>query len=1577
MSYNKGAVPPTVTPSLSIPVKETLLYVTDSANEYIRRIPLWKIPKNTVVESIKTRNPPNMLERWMNSPPLKQHKIDTSPLVVGRKRKQLSVESWLKGNNSPKRRKLSPTLPTHNYSILGGNKVAMVQVVHKAESKPQDINKPHHLVVDLEVTIHVAIQSSISKSEVGANCYECKNNRACDSDMSHIYPQELSLDPGFEEDFPSAGEIEEILQRGVRFPRMKGGKNRGLDTFVSTTANGRRVEVVQKVSPIVILSVNPNGIRTVPFGQNVEREAKFLKKDKGMLLSSICKDTKADILAWQEGHGYNLMSHRLWFKHKTFLCKLGQVGLVILNPNIVVVRSYSEENIVGVTFTLEGQTKNIISVYVPPHKADRRALATIKNLYTTLCNKEDCIVAGDFNCTLSDLPQDVTGRARKDLIRGLMAEVVTNYNLADADLVFPQIKPKMTHWNQELSNGSRIDRFYCSNALVPLIRKTGYINFSFGDHVMRSITIGPPCLPTPYRVKQTPALSDKALENGEVQGAIQKQWEKLDRILERIGKKGPIPTRKLYDLYEFHKAKALQEGMSAWNRIKFRKLKSKGLICKKIASLEKRQCIKGELSIKDRVILKDLKLALCIIEAKECRDKNIGSKIIAIQTEGKSNSTFFHAPSTKHRKIESISSTDDVDDKSERTNSNEEICALFEKKYTETYAKKVIDNNLLTGIIENLKFSLSKEQIESLSLEVTVEEVMAVMKECVPGVSPGKDHLKYGVFKYCPGVSAKFLATIANRLAKEGEAPPSFLTNEVVLLHKEEKVWHTGQFRPITLTNSDYKIIMNVWAKRLGPILNEIVGEHQKGFIPGRDGRENVIVVQACLDKLSKKLKGGVIFLDLEKAFDRVSHEALASLLSILRFPPQFTNTVKGIYSNSKVVIKVNDSRTKEIIVNSGTKQGCPISPLLFTIVAEVLTQQIVNDPEFKGVKISAMRKKVAAYADDTAIVCKDIKDLHIALKHLKAYETATGMKANKKKTEIVSNDFEILKEARALGFATPKETKYLGCPVGIAPNYDALWKKTIGKIQNAANFWKCRTAAIKDRVLLAKTMLLSKVWYFASILPVPPQIVDKIDKIIMDFVWNSSPHKVGRKQMRREKNQNGLDLWDLDAKIRALQAGWILKFVNNKITGSLFELIKEKCQEWGKESSLRHLLNDPDDNREFIGSAPLAEIIYSWSKIVKPEPKLTAGSWITEIVRTSNKRLVEEVPRGLFLVKRINQEDSTVVAITHSWSRGILTPGEAVSIRFESCCKITPPLKEGIPSPLMQAFVDPEEVQAIWHRGYNELGVGVEAALKNSITLTIREFGARFKRVEHNKTLYQAMKFANSTDGKFKKESKVKTNRFVEAGLVTDICKSGKHCWKSFAPSRDKSTLWLLINHALPVESRIRRDSITLCRRCEEGPEDLPHVFAHCPRAKEIYAETNTLLVDNLGIKKGISFIEAMNPGRQGTELSHKLMDTVNAIAVHNLWKDYCAFSHNNDSKDLPAKVISLEIVKDFALAVKAEIGLLRKDYKGWLLREKYTPGLLETPEVESIVEGLMIRTDILKSLLKGKLPPELRDLG
>ena len=131
----------------------------------------------------------------------------------------------------------------------------------------------------------------------------------------------------------------------------------------------------------------------------------------------------------------------------------------------------------------------------------------------------------------------------------------------------------------------------------------------------------------------------------------------------------------------------------------------------------------------------------------------------------------------------------------------------------------------------------------------------------------------------------------------------------VSVIPKEKDSYSTYKFRPISLLNCDYKIVMRVWANRLGPILAALIGEHQRGFIPGRDDRENIITAQLVIDLVNaRNEEGAVVFLDQEKAFDMVSFDTINGIFQQLKWPERFCNLLATVYmvDNIKAKIKVN-----------------------------------------------------------------------------------------------------------------------------------------------------------------------------------------------------------------------------------------------------------------------------------------------------------------------------------------------------------------------------------------------------------------------------------------------------------------------------------------------------------------------------------------------------------------------------------------------------------------------------------------------------------------------------------------------
>jgi hypothetical protein len=135
-------------------------------------------------------------------------------------------------------------------------------------------------------------------------------------------------------------------------------------------------------------------------------------------------------------------------------------------------------------------------------------------------------------------------------------------------------------------------------------------------------------------------------------------------------------------------------------------------------------------------------------------------------------------------------------------------------------------------------------------------------------------------------------------------------------------------------------MVMKVWANRLGPILANKIGHHQRGFILGRDGRENIINIQMIIDLLNaKNEEGAVAFLDQEKAFDMVSFTTINTIFTKLNWLERFESLLATVYRENHIRAKVRANGATSIDdfpVNSSTRQGCPLSLLIYVLVADL-----------------------------------------------------------------------------------------------------------------------------------------------------------------------------------------------------------------------------------------------------------------------------------------------------------------------------------------------------------------------------------------------------------------------------------------------------------------------------------------------------------------------------------------------------------------------------------------------------------------------------------------------------------------
>ena len=185
-----------------------------------------------------------------------------------------------------------------------------------------------------------------------------------------------------------------------------------------------------------------------------------------------------------------------------------------------------------------------------------------------------------------------------------------------------------------------------------------------------------------------------------------------------------------------------------------------------------------------------------------------------------------------------------------------------------------------------------------------------------------------------------------------------------------------------------------------------------------------------------------IISIDTEKAFDKIQHPFMIKILQKAGIEGTYLNIIKAIYDIPTANIILNGEKLKAFPLKSGKRQGCPLSPLLFNIVLEVLVIEIREEKEIKGIQTGKEELKLSLFADDMILYIENPKDFtKRLLEETNEYSKVAGYKINTQKSlaflytknEKIERDIKekipftiAMKRIKYLGIYLPKETKDL-----------------------------------------------------------------------------------------------------------------------------------------------------------------------------------------------------------------------------------------------------------------------------------------------------------------------------------------------------------------------------------------------------------------------------------------------------------------------------------------------------------------------------------------------------------------------
>ena len=392
-------------------------------------------------------------------------------------------------------------------------------------------------------------------------------------------------------------------------------------------------------------------------------------------------------------------------------------------------------------------------------------------------------------------------------------------------------------------------------------------------------------------------------------------------------------------------------------------------------------------------------------------------------------------------------------------------------------------------------------------------------------------------------------------------------------------------WRPITLLNCDYKIATKSIASRIRKVLPKIINNDQTGFLKGRFIGENIRLIDSIINYTNtEKIPGLLLFVDFEKAFDSIEWSFIEKTLKYYNFGTSLVTSVKVFYTDISSCVMNNGWSSDFFNLGRGVREGCPLSPYLLILCAEILSNTVRKHNEVRGIKIFHTECKLSQYADDTTMILDGSKSSFLrSLYLLDAFASTSGLKVNYEKTEAL---WIGASKSSNLTFPSSKPITWANEKVfALGVWFSTLEDRSLNsnfiekieKIRGILDNWSARRLTLLGKITIIKTLAVSQIVYILSSLPTPPDILKTINSILYDFLWDGKGDKIKRTTMINNYAKGGLKMLDIQSFNESLKMKWIQGYLNEENKGKWKLFFDHYLGKWGGKLLFRGNLKQQD----------------------------------------------------------------------------------------------------------------------------------------------------------------------------------------------------------------------------------------------------------------------------------------------------------------------------------------------------------------------------------------------------------------
>ncbi|KAK2897556.1 hypothetical protein Q8A73_013936 [Channa argus] len=348
--------------------------------------------------------------------------------------------------------------------------------------------------------------------------------------------------------------------------------------------------------------------------------------------------------------------------------------------------------------------------------------------------------------------------------------------------------------------------------------------------------------------------------------------------------------------------------------------------------------------------------------------------------------------------------------------------------------------------------------VEQEVAKISKSEVRRTLKRMKSGKAVGPDDIPVEVWKCLGEVAVEFLTSLFNKILESERMSEDWRKSVLVPIFKNKgDVQSCGNYRGIKLMSHTMKLWERVVEARLRAEVN--ICEQQYGFMPRKSTTDAVFALRTLMEKYREGHRElHCVFVDLEKAYDRVPREELWYCMRTSGVAEKYVRVVQDMYESCKTVVRCAVGVTEEFKVEVGLHQGSALSPFLFALVMDRLTDEVRQESPW-----------TMMFADDIVICSESREQVEENLERWRSALENRGMKLSRSKTEYMCvNERDPGGMVRLQGAEVKKvqDFKYLGSTV---QSNGECGKEVKRRVQAGWNRWRKVSGVLCDKRVSAR----------------------------------------------------------------------------------------------------------------------------------------------------------------------------------------------------------------------------------------------------------------------------------------------------------------------------------------------------------------------------------------------------------------------------------------------------------------------------------------------------------------------------